>query len=125
MKFAPLGILGLAAIGFTAQAQPQPLVIPTPEEAHAAVLTLLGDDLPGMKTSQLAIGTCLPAPKPSHKGRVSCTTMLLMPAGTSEAPMDFYQDGGKWVASPPTNMELPFPDPKLTDKHWVDGKGKP
>jgi hypothetical protein len=123
MKFAPLGILGLAAIGFTAQAQP--LVIPTPEDAHAAVLTLLGDDLPGMKTSQLAIGTCLPAPKPSHKGRVSCTTMLLMPAGTSEAPMDFYQDGGKWVASPPTNMELPFPDPKLADKHWVDGKSKP
>lgn len=123
MKFAPLGILGLAAIGFTAQAQP--LVIPTPEDAHAAVLTLLGDDLPGMKTSQLAIGTCLPAPKPSHKGRVSCTTMLLMPAGTSEAPMDFYQDGGKWVASPPTNMELPFPDPKLADKHWVDGKRKP
>jgi len=123
MKFAPLGILGLAAIGFTAQAQP--LVIPTPEDAHAAVLTLLGDDLPGTKTSQLAIGTCLPAPKPSHKGRVSCTTMLLMPAGTSEAPMDFYQDGGKWVASPPTNMELPFPDPKLADKHWVDGKSKP
>ncbi|MGE6919715.1 hypothetical protein [Achromobacter kerstersii] len=123
MKFAPLGILGLAAIGFTAQAQP--LVIPTPADAHAAVLTLLGDDLPGMKTSQLAIGTCLPAPKPSHKGRVSCTTMLLMPAGTSEAPMDFYQDGGKWVASPPTNMELPFPDPKLADKHWVDGKSKP
>jgi hypothetical protein len=123
MKFAPLGMLAWAAIGITAQAQP--LVIPTPEEAHAAVLTLLGDDLPGMKTSQLAIGTCLPAPKPSHKGRVSCTTMLLMPAGTSEAPMDFYQDGGKWVASPPTNMELPFPDPKLADKHWVEGKSKP
>ncbi|CAB3625378.1 hypothetical protein [Achromobacter pestifer] len=123
MKLAPLGILGMAVIGFGAHAEP--LTIPTPDEAHAAVLTLLGDDLPGMKGSQLAIGTCLPAPKPSHKGRVSCTTMLLMPAGTSEAPMDFYQDGGKWVASPPTNLELPFPDPKLAGKRWVEGKGKP
>lgn len=123
MKLAPLGILGLAVIGFTARAEP--LAIPTPEQAHAAVVTLLGDDLPGMKQSQLAIGTCLPAPNPSHKGRVSCTTRLLMPAGTSEAPMDFYQDGGKWVASPPTNLELPYPDPRLADQHWVDGKGTP
>lgn len=123
MKLASLGILGMAVVGFAAHAEP--LVVPTPEQAHAAVVTLLGDDLPGLKQSQLAIGTCLPAPNPSHKGRVSCTTMLLMPAGTSEAPMDFYQDGGKWVASPPTNLELPFPDPKLANQHWVPGAGKP
>lgn len=61
MKLAPPGILGMALIGFTAHAEP--LSIPTPEQAHAAVITLLGDDLP--------------------------------------------------------------PDPKLADKRWVDGKGKP
>ncbi|WMD21717.1 hypothetical protein RAS12_04890 [Achromobacter seleniivolatilans] len=122
MKLAPFGILGMAMAAFAAHAEP--LVIPTPEQAHAAVLTLLGDDLPGMKTSQLAIGTCLPAPAAQQKGRVSCTTMLLMPAGTSEAPMDFYLDSGKWIASPPTNLELPFPDPKLANKHWDESKAR-
>lgn len=120
MKFAPLGMLGIVTIGFAAHAAP--LAIPTPQEAHAAVLKLLGDDLPGIRNSQLAIGTCLPAPGEPHKGQVSCTTMLLMPAGKSEAPMDFYREGDSWKATPPTNLELPFPDPKLADKRWDASK---
>lgn len=120
MKFASLGMLGIAMIGLAAYAGP--LTIPTPQEGHAAVLKLLGDNLPGIKNSQLAIGTCLPAPGEPHKGQVSCTTMLLMPAGRSESPMDFYQEGGTWKASPPTNLELPFPDPKLADQRWEEGK---
>lgn len=123
MNLASLTVLGMAMIGFAAHAEP--LVIPAPGEAHVAIVTLLGDDLPGMKTSQLAIGTCLPAPDAPHQGQVSCTTMLLMPAGRSESPMDFYQDGGKWVATPPTNLQLPFPDPKLADKRWDENARKP
>lgn len=113
MRFAPsLALLALTAWGGAPAAQP--LAVPTPEEAKAAIITMF--DEPGMTKSlqagRVGIGTCKKSSKPEHAGEVACTILLVAGAASTETQASFYRERGKWVAGP-TDEDLPFPDPKL------------
>lgn len=105
-------------LGLGAAAHAQELIKPTPEQARVAMAHLF-DDAKVLANLQLAAGTRLPVLKLPHAGQISCAVLVLSPGSSSETQADFYANAKSWVADVATRQDLPFPDLKLSQLHWV------
>ena len=108
----------MLTLGLGVLAHAQDLIKPTPEQARVAMAHLF-DDAKMFVNLQVALGTCLPVIKPPHAGQISCTVLVLSPGSSSETQADFYATAKSWVADVATRQDLPFPDLKLSQLHWV------
>jgi hypothetical protein len=108
----PIAFAILMAITWPMSALAQAVTAPTPEQAHTAILAMLGNP-PDLKNTSMRVGTCVKTSAADHKNEVSCTVAMISPGATSESQADFYQTPTGWAAEPSGQQGLPFPDPKL------------
>ncbi|WP_228199583.1 hypothetical protein [Acinetobacter sp. WCHAc010052] len=112
MKIRPM-ILSASFVLCSPLLYAESIRIPTVSEAKQATVDLLGKEI-GAMISELKLGTCISAVKPTHPGQIACTLTIRLGAAINETQSDFYQKKGKWVAMPSESQDkLPFPDPEL------------